>query len=191
MPVITSLSDVDELTDKSKCPLCGEAIKYLSTDIRPVFPQERLLLELLLGEAPFSFVDKSVWCQDSRYYINGKPKSISAKAFLEADTDALSKQLEELRFKNESDEIQTTFDNKIYKFVEANNLRLKSLIEEAYLFIKNEAAKFPSENIVLSFSGGKDSTVLLHLVRSIYPDVSAVFIDTGLEYPEIRDFVKK
>jgi len=43
--------------------------------------------------------------------------------------------------------------------------------------------------IYVSFSGGKDSTVLLHLVRSIFPDVEAVFIDTGLEFPEIRDFV--
>ena len=32
----------------------------------------------------------------------------------------------------------------------------------------------------VSFSGGKDSTVLLHLVRSQYPDVPAVFADTGL-----------
>jgi len=45
-------------------------------------------------------------------------------------------------------------------------------------------------NVHVCFSGGIDSTALLDLVRSIYPDVKAVFVDTGLEYPEIRDFVK-
>ena len=44
--------------------------------------------------------------------------------------------------------------------------------------------------VYVSFSGGKDSTVLLDLARRIYPDVPAVFIDTGLEYPELREFVK-
>jgi 3'-phosphoadenosine 5'-phosphosulfate sulfotransferase (PAPS reductase)/FAD synthetase len=45
-------------------------------------------------------------------------------------------------------------------------------------------------DVSVSFSGGKDSTVMLHLVRQIYPEVPAVFIDTGLEFPEIREFVK-
>jgi 3'-phosphoadenosine 5'-phosphosulfate sulfotransferase (PAPS reductase)/FAD synthetase len=45
-------------------------------------------------------------------------------------------------------------------------------------------------NVYVSFSGGKDSTVLLDIVRSIYPEVPAVYVDTGLEYPEIKDFVK-
>jgi len=43
-------------------------------------------------------------------------------------------------------------------------------------------------NTYISFSGGKDSTVLLHLVHSLYPNTPVVFIDTGLEYPEVRDF---
>lgn len=45
-------------------------------------------------------------------------------------------------------------------------------------------------DVYVSFSGGKDSTVLLDLARRIYPDIPAVFIDTGLEYPEIKNFVK-
>lgn len=44
--------------------------------------------------------------------------------------------------------------------------------------------------VYISFSGGKDSTVLLDMARRIYPDIPAVFIDTGLEYPELREFVK-
>jgi len=42
----------------------------------------------------------------------------------------------------------------------------------------------------VSFSGGKDSTVLLNIARQIDKNIPAVFIDTGLEYPEIREFVK-
>ena len=49
---------------------------------------------------------------------------------------------------------------------------------------------YGESGVYVSFSGGKDSTVLLHLVREDYPNVKAVFVDTGLEYPEIRQFVK-
>ena len=44
--------------------------------------------------------------------------------------------------------------------------------------------------VFVSFSGGKDSTVLLDIARRVLPGIPAVFIDTGLEFPEIRDFVK-
>lgn len=44
--------------------------------------------------------------------------------------------------------------------------------------------------VYVSFSGGKDSTVLLHIARQLFPDIEAVYVDTGLEYPELREFVK-
>lgn len=48
-------------------------------------------------------------------------------------------------------------------------------------------------NVAVSFSGGKDSRVLLDIARNHwrgYKDIKAVYVDTGLEYPEIRQFVK-
>lgn len=45
-------------------------------------------------------------------------------------------------------------------------------------------------NVAVSFSGGKDSTVLLDLARRAFPDMPAAFVSTGLEYPEILEFVK-
>lgn len=46
------------------------------------------------------------------------------------------------------------------------------------------------DKVYISFSGGKDSTVLLDLVRQVNPNIPAVFVDTGLEYPETKEFVK-
>lgn len=49
---------------------------------------------------------------------------------------------------------------------------------------------YGEDGVYISFSGGKDSTVLLDIVREMYSNIPAVFVDTGLEYPEIRNFVK-
>lgn len=47
-------------------------------------------------------------------------------------------------------------------------------------------------DVYLSFSGGKDSTVLKHIIENTLPyDIPLVFADTRLEYPEIRKFVRE
>ena len=43
-PIIRALNDIDI----NVCPLCKGTTKYLTTDIRPVFPEERLLFELAM-----------------------------------------------------------------------------------------------------------------------------------------------
>lgn len=50
---------------------------------------------------------------------------------------------------------------------------------------------YGEDGAYVSFSGGKDSTVLLHLARKLYPNLRAVYVDTGLEYPEVRQFVRQ
>lgn len=47
------------------------------------------------------------------------------------------------------------------------------------------------DKVYISFSGGKDSTVLFHLARRLYPNILGVFSNTGNEYPEIIQFVKE
>lgn len=56
--------------------------------------------------------------------------------------------------------------------------------------IRQWVNEYGEEGTYVSYSGGKDSTVLLHIVRSMYPNIKAVFCDTGLEYPAIRAFVR-
>jgi len=86
----TPIIQVANQADRGTCPLCGQKTKYMSSDLRPVFPEERLLLEILLGKQPHEFASKSVWAADSRYYIDGKSYSIPSKTFQEADTDAIA-----------------------------------------------------------------------------------------------------
>lgn len=84
-------------------------------------------------------------------------------------------------------ESQAKFTNDDLKKLQALNLEEKIQISKARIIEWYEAY---NGQVYVSFSGGKDSTVLLDLVRKIYPDVPAVFVDTGLEYPELREFVK-
>lgn len=69
------------------------------------------------------------------------------------------------------------------------NYPLDLKVELSLNVIRNFYKTYNGE-IYVSFSGGKDSTALLHLVRSIYPKVIGVFSNTGLEYPEIVQFVR-
>jgi 3'-phosphoadenosine 5'-phosphosulfate sulfotransferase (PAPS reductase)/FAD synthetase len=42
--------------------------------------------------------------------------------------------------------------------------------------------------VTVSISGGKDSAVLLDLARRCYTDIEAVYVNTGLDFPEVRRF---
>ena len=59
--------------------------------------------------------------------------------------------------------------------------------------IKKTIEKYGEENFYISFSGGKDSTVLHHLIDEAIPGnkIPRVFMNTGIEYNDIRRFVEK
>jgi len=81
---------------------------------------------------------------------------------------------QEYRQKNLKDMQSWSLDKKI-------NHTLKRIRE----FYETQEGK-----VYIAFSGGIDSTVLLDLVRSLYPDITAVFSNTTNEYVEILEFVR-
>lgn len=166
--------------DKEYCPLCGGKTRYMATDLRPVFPEERLLLEILLAK-PLAYMEKSVWASNNRYYIDGETITITTSLYKKYPIDYIIRHLEAYKPQNNYD----YFTKNIEVFVKANQERLSYLIYEAYSFIQDSAKAYPRENIVISFSGGKDSTVTADLVVKALSDPSLVHIfgNTTLEFP--------
>lgn len=185
VPVLQEVSQAD----KGICPRCGGKMKYMSSDIRPVFPEERLLLEILLDRKPNEYLEKSVWAINSRYYIDGKSVSLPSSLFKTADADEIARKLDENKAEND----YRFFDENIKRFIEANTVRLNYIKDEAYRFINKEAAKFPEENVVISFSGGKDSTATADVViKSLSnPKLVHIFGNTTLEFQYTEDYAER
>ncbi len=174
--------------DKNICPLCGKETKYMCADLRPVFPEERLLVEILLAK-PFAYADKTVWASNNRYYIDGKVKALTSSAYKKYTCDYITEELNANKDKNNYEVFNQTID----RFILANRERLNYLFDEAADFIRNTAKDYPEENIVISFSGGKDSTVTADLtVRALSnPSIVHIFGDTTLEFPTTMEYAKR
>lgn len=56
--------------------------------------------------------------------------------------------------------------------------------------IIKEAYEANNGNIFLSFSGGKDSTILRHIALNLYPDIPVVFSNTTNELTEVLKYVR-
>lgn len=173
---------------KEICPLCAGKTKYMVADLRPVFPEERLLLEILLDK-PLAFVKSSVWANNNRYYIDGESMMVTSKHYKKYSADYIREKLDEYTDKNSYD----SFDKYISLFVEANRNRLNEIISEAHEFIISESDKYPITSIVISFSGGKDSTVTADLTVKALSDPSIVHIfgNTTLEFPSTIEYAER
>ena len=184
-PIIQTLKQAD----RGICPICKRKTKYLSADLRPVFPEERLLVELLLGKEPYEWMNQSVWASDNRYYVDGQTVTVSNKIYQSVNTDDIIEKLH--RYSGENSD--KTFTSYIATFIEANKNRLNYLKDEAFQFIREASTNFSEENIVVSFSGGKDSTVTADLaVKALSnPSLVHIFGDTTLEFPSTTAYATR
>lgn len=176
------------------CSICNETAKYIGTDIRPVFPEERLLLEIIEGE-PFKYVNQSIWnTAGNNYFINGEKIKLTIKNVVDnIDANVVRKTILENKDKNK--EYEENFYNQKYiiDFIKANNIRLNSIVTEAHEYIKNVSKKYEFDSMFVSFSGGKDSTVTSDLVLNALGTEKIIHIygDTTLEYPETANYLNE
>ena len=80
----------------------------------------------------------------------------------------------------------------IWELQQMQSLPLSAKIQMTRSRVKKWIDTFGEDKVYISFSGGKDSTVLLDLVRNEfgYKDIKAMFVDVPTQYPELRQFVK-
>ena len=174
------------------CPTCGAEGKYISTDMRPVFPEENALVSIILEGDPDRYQASSVWYGSGMYIVDGKKVKLPITKINKLPVEEI-KQIKE-KYDLFAEKIDYTFfDEFAEKFVQANADRYNYITEEAVHFVQQYKNKYAVEDMMVSFSGGKDSTVTSHVVnRALGTNkVLHVFGDTTLEFPYTLEYKKR
>lgn len=174
---------------EEECALCGARAHRLTSDVRPVFPEERLLLEIVMGD-PFAYRLASVWNgTGNRYFVNGKRIPFRVSSLADMDVQAIREQY--LQHAPENDDVY--FREMTDRFIRANRHRTEEITSEAIDFIQKVSAGFSVGDMFISFSGGKDSTVTASLVMRALGNskILHIFGDTTLEFPSTEEYIKR
>ena len=187
--------------ENSECPLCGNRCASISTTgiCNPVFRQEKKLISLILGE---DVLEKNVWYLGSSFYlVDGKRVRLPYVDFFKQ-----KKHLAIAESLRENIDLDDEIPN-LQSFLKANERYLNDeLVYEAETYITNLVCELSQDEDVddeenkkekvkymptVSFSGGKDSTVVSRLVRDALQDESVIhfFGDTTLEFPATHIYV--
>ena len=172
-----------------KCTLCNAELKYIGADARPVYPDERLMLEASIGE-PLKYIKDSVWnVKGNKYIVNGEPLKLQVKDIVSNNPDKV-RALIETYAENNTDKY---FNEHMDKFIEANKYRLNLISDEAYNYVQDVAKDYDLDSMFVSFSGGKDSTVVSDIVVKALAttDILHIFGDTTLELASTYEYVKE
>ena len=175
---------------EQKCSCCGKRGRKFVKDCRIVFPEEKILLEILLGKKKGEFDDVSIWNGSGNiYYADGKNMKIKISGLINQDTDKIREKFDE-RIKTLNTEF---FDGMVQRFITANKNRFNDIDDDAIVQINKKVRGYEDREIFISFSGGKDSTVVADLVKRATgrADICHLFGDTTLEFPETYNYIKE
>ena len=174
----------------------SDTFEYIGTDIRPVFPEEQLLVGITLDKTnPIALIDKSVWYNGHSYIVDGEKVRLSIDELNSLSLEEIKEiknLIEQYIYLNDENDEEafnskvdySTFNQVISDFVYANKVRFSQIEKEAIEHIQMWADKYDKKSRFVSFSGGKDSTVVSSLVVDAIGsnEVLHIFGDTTLEF---------
>lgn len=164
-----------------QCGNCGDEGFAMVSDLRPVFDEEKQLIEQLTNEDLPEQTDllwmrnRILWYKGNRYL-----------KFIGADTLQIA-----TRYTVDLAKSNSNHQNHIQVLKAANLPTLKKLEDDAMKFIYEASSQFRQCVPVVSFSGGKDSVVISYLVRKALSKepVRHIFGDTTIEFPDTYEFI--
>lgn len=171
-----------------ECLACGAKGRDLcSASLVPVFQPEIQYLKQLLDSAIHPLLKEGeVWVAPGHYayYCQG---IVIFK--LTATTEQVTISPETLKLKS----LARTRKQWLTTMQQANRKYIEDLQYEAEAFIRQTLAAHGDKTTLISFSGGKDSTVASHLVMNGLgrSDVLHIFADTTIEFPDTYQYIKE
>jgi phosphoadenosine phosphosulfate reductase len=165
------------------CENCGSDGERVVADLKPVFELEREYIASQIDRPRLLDLPLSLlWMRNKTLYYKGKHHirlSVDDRLVLARE------------YNNQDESVVNLPSNKI--LIKANKSSLRYLEREAIDFIRNTASELNTRIPIVSFSGGKDSAVVSHLVRKALgrDDIAHVFADTTIEYPDTYDYVNE
>lgn len=168
----------------NKCENCGVEGFKICSDLKPMFKKEtNFISKEIERQLPGNDWKDGLWMRYKTVWWNGRH-------LLRLSADGKPKII-----KNYHNTKTFNFHKKpVNKNIlhKANKTTIARLEKEAVVFIREIVKKYPNRKPVVSFSGGKDSTVVSHLVRKSLGKnkITHIFGDTTMEYPDTYNYIR-
>ncbi len=173
-----------------RCGICGGIGINFESDLRPVFAAERGILEYFGHDV----MEKSVWTNSKTrlYYIDGEKIKLPPYKEYREEANIIREYLQDSS--RNYDMLDQVIQERYRNELRASDYHLSTLEQRSFDFITKVVDRYKKRMIMVSFSGGKDSTVVSDLVRRALgrDNILHVFGDTRIEdkntYKYIEEF---
>lgn len=170
------------------CNRCGNRGKTLNGDLRPVFNEELRLMEKIT-KFRFGFdIEKAfLWANGRTYLINGQPFIRVTGGGI--NTPPKIKLLDEGYLGKEI----LSENEVVQRLKDSNEIGIAQMVGKAVQFVRETREKYSDRTIIVSFSGGKDSTVISDIVMKALgtTQIWHAFGDTTLEFPTTYEYIER